>query len=173
LKEIDPVRIVIGSDHRGVELKARLIPLLEQWGHTVIDRGVHTSQAVDYPDIAADVSQRVSRGEVDRGILICGTGIGMAITANKFPGVRAATCHDEFEAEMCRRHNDVNVLCLSSHLLGERNLEKMISLWLNTDFEGGRHARRIEKISQLESQLCHNKSSTATSDEQHSCGGSC
>lgn len=154
------VRIAIGSDHRGVELKARLVPFLEQLGHNVLDQGVHTTQSVDYPDIACNVAGMVSRGEADRGILICGTGIGMAITANKFPGVRAATCHDEFEAEMCRRHNDVNVLCLSGHLLGERNIEKMISLWLDTEFEGGRHARRLEKIRQIESHFCEEAPST-------------
>ncbi len=146
------MRVAIGSDHRGVQIKSRLIPVLQQLGHDVHDKGTHDTAAVDYPDIAAHVAAQVAQGEVDRGILICGTGIGMAITANKFPQVRAATCHDEFEAEMCRRHNDVNVLCLSSHLLGERNVDNLVTLWLNTEFEGGRHARRVEKISAVEKQ---------------------
>ncbi len=147
------MRIAVGSDHRGVELRSRLIPLLEELGHEVLDKGVHDSQSADYPDIACQVAGLVSQGHVDRGILICGTGIGMAITANKFPKVRAATCHDEFEAELCRRHNDVNVLCLSGHMIGERNLEKIIQLWLTTEFEGGRHARRVEKIRRIEESL--------------------
>jgi ribose 5-phosphate isomerase B len=144
------MRIAIGSDHRGYHVKAKLIQLLQQWGHETIDEGAHDSQSVDYPDIAAIVSRKVSAGEVDRGILICGTGIGMAIAANKFPGVRAAPCHDEVTAEMSRRHNDVNVLCLSADLLGERRIDRMVELWLRTEFEGGRHARRVERISQFE-----------------------
>jgi ribose 5-phosphate isomerase B len=144
------MRIAIGSDHRGYLVKAKLLQLLQQWGHEVIDEGTHDAQSVDYPDIAATVSRQVSKHEVDRGILICGTGIGMAIAANKFPGVRAAPCHDEVTAEMSRRHNDVNVLCLSADLLGERRIDRMVELWLRTEFEGGRHARRIERIGQFE-----------------------
>lgn len=146
------MRIAIGSDHRGYLVKAKLIQLLQQWGHETIDEGAHDNQSVDYPDIAALVSRKVSHHEVDRGILICGTGIGMAIAANKFPGVRAAPCHDEVTAEMSRRHNDVNVLCLSADLLGERRIDRMVELWLRTEFEGGRHARRVERISQFESE---------------------
>jgi ribose 5-phosphate isomerase B len=108
---------------------------------------------VDYTDFAEVVSRKVSRGEAERGILICGTGIGMAITANKFPGVRAATAHDVLTAEMCRRHNDVNVLCLSGDMLGERPIDDMISIWINTPFEGGRHARRLDKIRVIERSL--------------------
>ncbi|GIW96416.1 MAG: ribose 5-phosphate isomerase B [Pirellulaceae bacterium] len=160
------MRIAVGCDHRGVDVKARLVPLLEQLGHQVVDRGVHDATSVDYPDIACQVAGMVSEGQADRGILICGTGIGMAITANKFPNVRAATCHDEFEAEMCRRHNDVNVLCLSGHMVGERNLEKIIQLWLNTEFEGGRHARRLQKIRELEAKL-----NGRTDSASVSCGG--
>jgi ribose 5-phosphate isomerase B len=105
---------------------------------------------VDYPDIANTVSQRVSDGSSDRGILICGTGIGMAIAANKYKGVRAATCHDTVTAEMSRRHNNLNVLCLSADLFGERSVEQLVSIWLETEFEGGRHERRINKISETE-----------------------
>ena len=107
-------------------------------------------QAVDYPDIAAVVSRKVSQHEVERGILICGTGIGMCITANKLRGVRAAPCHDSITAEMSRRHNDANVLCLSADLLGEELIDRMIRIWLETEFEGGRHARRVDKISRFE-----------------------
>ena len=144
------MRISIGSDHRGVQMKARLLPILEQLGHEVTDEGAHNTDSVDYPDIAAAVAGRVAEGTVDRGILICGSGIGVSIAANKFPNVRAANCHDEFEAEMSRRHNDANVLCLSSHQLAERNVDNLVSLWLSTEFEGGRHARRVEKIRELE-----------------------
>ena len=119
-------------------------------GHEVIDVGTFSPDAVDYPDIAADVAHKVSRDEVDRGILVCGTGLGMCIAANKVPGVRAAPCHDDITAEMSRRHNDSNVLCLSADLLGERLIDRMIEIWLTTPFEGGRHARRVDKITELE-----------------------
>ncbi|MAG93802.1 MAG: ribose 5-phosphate isomerase B [Pirellulaceae bacterium] len=146
------MRVAIGSDHRGYLVKDKLIQMLEGWGHTVRDVGAHSEESVDYPDIAALVGQLVAQQQVERGILVCGTGIGMAITANKIPGIRATTCNDEISAEMCRRHNDVNVLCLSGDLLGERNPENMLRLWLETEFEGGRHARRLGKIADLESQ---------------------
>ena len=108
------MRISIGSDHRGVDVKRQIIDLLRQLGHDVFDVGTQSDESVDYPDIAAEVGRRVSQSESDRGILICGTGIGMAIVANKFPGVRAAPCHDDLTAEMSRRHNDLNILCLSA-----------------------------------------------------------
>jgi ribose 5-phosphate isomerase B len=144
------MRISVGSDHRGVQVKAKLLELLEQLGHEVVDVGTDSTESVDYPDFAACVAKQVAEHSVERGILICGTGIGMAIAANKFPGVRAAPCHDELTAEMCRRHNDVNVLCMSSDMLGERNLQRLVQVWLETKFEGGRHARRLDKIAQLE-----------------------
>ncbi len=144
------MRIAIGCDHRGVNIKNKLIQLVQQLQHEVADFGTESVEAVDYPDIAIEIAQRVSRGEADRGILICGTGIGMCIAANKFPGVRAATCHDDLTAEMSRRHNDVNVLCLSADMLGERLIDRMVEIWLKTEFEGGRHARRIQKIANLE-----------------------
>ena len=115
-----------------------------------------TAEIVDYPDFGAKGARSVSEGKADRAILICGSGIGMSIVANKFPGVRAALCHDELTAEMSRRHNDANVLCLSADLLGERLTSRMIEIWLGTVFEGGRHARRIGKISDMEQQVeCH------------------
>ena len=144
------MRIAIGSDHRGVAARLRLIGLLERLGHEVVDCGSHGTEAVDYPDIAADVAHRVSHGTADRGVLLCCTGVGMAIAANKVHGVRAATCHDEVTAEMSRRHNDLNVLCLSAEMLGQELQDKMIQTWLETPFEGGRHARRLAKIEALE-----------------------
>ena len=144
------MRIAIGSDHRGVSARLRLGGLLERMGHEVIDCGSHGDEAVDYPDIAADVAGRVSHATVDRGILLCCTGVGMAIAANKLPGVRAATCHDQVTAEMSRRHNDLNVLCLSAEMIGPEVQDKMIHTWLETPFEGGRHARRVAKIMALE-----------------------
>ena len=144
------MRIAIGSDHRGWQVKARLVKMLQDAGHEVFDLGTNSADSVDYPDIASAVSSRVSAGDVERGILICGTGIGMSISANKFSGVRAATCQDAFVAEMSRRHNDVNVLCLGGDLLGERLLDDLVGIWLKTEFEGGRHGRRIDKIGQLE-----------------------
>lgn len=149
------MKIVIGSDHRGSRLKVRLIPLITELRHEVSDIGTSENTSVDYPDFAAVVAGQVSRREVDRGILICGTGIGMCIAANKFPGVRAATCHDELTAEMCRRHNDVNVLCLSGDMLGERPIDGLLETWLNTGFEGQRHARRVDKINGIERQIAN------------------
>jgi ribose 5-phosphate isomerase B len=144
------MRIAIGSDHRGYDVKRRVVPLLQQLGHEVLDMGPEASASVDYPDFAFQVAQAVSAGRVDRGILICGTGIGMCIAANKVPGVRAAPCHDSITAEMSRRHNDANVLCLSADLLGEELIDRMVRIWLETAFEGGRHARRVEKITRIE-----------------------
>ena len=148
------MQIAIGSDHRGVAARQRVADLLRRLGHDVVDCGSHDEQAVDYPDIAADVARRVGTGTADRGILLCCTGVGMAIAANKVPGVRAATCHDEVTAEMSRRHNDLNVLCLSADLIGPEVQDKMISTWLDTPFDGGRHARRVAKITALEQAAC-------------------
>ena len=153
------MRIAIGSDHRGVAARQRLMGLLQKLGHEIVDCGSHGEEAVDYPDIAADVARRVSEGTVDRGILLCCTGVGMAIAANKLPGVRAATCHDEVTAEMSRRHNDLNVLSLSAELIGPEVQDKIIRTWLTTPFEGGRHARRVAKIAALE---CHGTDGAAT-----------
>ena len=144
------MRVAIGADHRGFDIRVKLVELVQRLGHEVIDVGAFTPDAVDYPDIAADVARKVSRGEVDRGILVCGTGLGMGIAANKVHGVRAAPCHDDITAEMSRRHNDANVLCLSADMLGERLIDRMVEIWLLTPFEGGRHARRVDKITELE-----------------------
>ena len=147
------MRIAFGTNHRGCPIRDLVFGLLEQLGHEVVDVGTRDNRPSDYPDIAALVARQVSRGEAERGVLLSGTGIGMCIAANKFPGVRAAPCHDEWTAEICRRHNDLNVLCLSADLLGERLVDRMVELWMNTPFEGGRHARRVEKIAELERQL--------------------
>ena len=144
------MKIAIGSDHRGHDAKQRLVTLLHQLGHEILDVGPEGKSSVDYPDFAFSVAQAVSEGRADRGILICGTGIGMTIAANKVPGVRAAPCHDSITAEMSRRHNDANVLCLSADLLGEELIERMARIWLETEFEGGRHARRVGKITSYE-----------------------
>jgi ribose 5-phosphate isomerase B len=144
------MRIAVGSDHRGVGMRAKIVDLLKSRGLEVFDEGCNGQESVDYPDIAAAVARKVSKGEVDRGILICGTGLGMAIVANKFPGVRAAPCHDYVTAEMSRRHNNLNVLCLSGDILGERLVDRLVEIWLNTEFEGGRHERRVGKITALE-----------------------
>jgi len=134
-------------------VRGKVLELVKRLGHEVVDVGSHTPDPVDYPDIALLVGRKVADGEVDRGILVCGTGLGMCIAANKILGVRAAPCHDDLTAEMSRRHNDLNVLCLSADMLGERLIDRMVEIWLNTPFEGGRHARRVEKISALEREV--------------------
>jgi ribose 5-phosphate isomerase B len=144
------MRIAVGSDHRGTTMRSRVIELLRRLEQDVADVGTQEDGSVDYPDIAIEVARRVSQGEADRGILICGTGLGMCIVANKFPGVRAAPCHDDLTAEVSRRHNDLNVLCLSGDILGERLVDRIVEIWLRTQFDGGRHARRIAKITALE-----------------------
>src|SRR5262249_4740470 len=147
------MRIAIGSDHRGFEVKRRIVSLLQRLGHETLDFGPGGSESVDYPDFAFQVAKAVSEKRVDRGILICGTGIGMCIAANKVAGVRAAPCHDSITAEMSRRHNDANVLCLSADLLGGELVDRMVKIWLETEFEGGRHARRVDKITRFESEI--------------------
>jgi ribose 5-phosphate isomerase B len=146
------MRIAIGSDHRGYDVKRRIRSLLEQMGHEVLDFGPDSSESVDYPDFAFQVAQAVAEGRVERGVLVCGTGIGMCIAANKVKGVRAAPCHDSITVEMSRRHNNANVLCLSADLLGEELIGRIVRLWLETEFEGGRHARRVEKITRYEAE---------------------
>jgi ribose 5-phosphate isomerase B len=145
------MKIAVGSDHRGFEVKRRVVALLQQLGHEVDDVGTNGKESVDYPDFAFQVATAISDGRAERGILICGSGIGMCIAANKVKGVRAAPCHDSITAEMSRRHNDANVLCLSADLLGEELIDRMVRIWLETPFEGGRHARRVAKITHFES----------------------
>ena len=145
------MRIAIGSDHRGVATKAHLVDRLKSAGHQIEDVGPEEAQRVDYPDFASAVGRRVSAGTADRGILVCGTGIGMAIAANKVQGVRAAVCYDEHTARLSREHNDANVLCLSGDLVESDRNAAIVQVWLDTAFEGGRHGRRVAKIGELES----------------------
>ena len=144
------MRLAIGANHRGVSTRGMLIELLRDRGDEIVDCGVFDSSPVDYPDIAVEVARKVSLGNVERGILISGMGFGMAMAANKFPGVRAVLCHDEIAAEISRRHCDCNVLCLSSDLTAQAMLRHIVETWLAASFEGGRHARRVDKIARLE-----------------------
>ena len=144
---MDNMRVAIGTDHRGVELKDQLAQWLTALGHQVADAGAHSADSVDYPDIAQVVAGQVAAGDADRGVLICGTGIGMAIAANKTPGIRAHSIRTEFEAEISRRHNNLNVLCLSADMPMDEQ-KKLILLFLKTPFDGGRHARRVDKLEQ-------------------------
>ncbi len=146
------MKIAVGNDHRGVNVKQRLVGLLNELNHEVHDVGVNGAASVDYPDYAIPVAEAVSTGAVDRGILICATGHGMCIVANKVVGVRAANCRDVIDTELSRRHNDTNVLCISADLLGEEQIDNMVRAWLVTEFEGGRHTRRTDKITHYENE---------------------
>ena len=144
-------RVMLGADHRGADATAALAEALRREGHTVRVAGAcEPGSSVDYPEPAYEVGRAVARQEAEAGILICGTGIGMSIAANKVDGVRAAVVSDELTAQLSRAHNDANVLCLSGDLLGARLIEKIALTFLGTAFEGGRHARRVEKIAQIE-----------------------
>ncbi len=144
------MKIAIGADHRGMEVRNHLSDWLKQQGYEVEFRGECNDKASDYPDAAHLVAKAVASGEVERGILICGTGIGMSIAANKVHGIRAALVHDEIGADLARRHNDANILCLSADMLGLRIIDRIVKTWLTTKFEGGRHARRILKVAAIE-----------------------
>lgn len=144
------MKITIASDHRGHKAKELIKPLLVQLGHEYIDIGCKKGETIDYPDLAYQAAKDVSEGRADRAILICGTGIGMCITANKVKGVRAAICYDEMTAKISRQHNDANVLCLSGDLLGDFLIQKITEDWLEAEFIGGRHSRRVEKIKLLD-----------------------
>jgi ribose 5-phosphate isomerase B len=147
------MKIAVGSDHRGYQAKVRLKALLENLGHRVVDCGSDSDRACDYPDYAVPPCHLVVRHEADRAILMCGSGIGMTMVANKVPGIRAALCHDELTAEMSRRHNDANVLCLPADLLGDELIRRIVEAWLKAPFDAGRHARRVQKIATVEAQL--------------------
>ena len=141
------MKIALGADHGGFQLKEKVARLLEQLGHRVEDTGCHSSDSVDYPDFADPVVAKVADGECDRGILICGTGIGMSLAANRNRKIRAANCHDEYTARMSREHNDANILCLGARVIGEGVAVDLVKVWLNTPFAGGRHQQRIAKFS--------------------------
>ena len=138
--------IAIGCDHRGLNLKQSVIKLITEAGHSYEDFGCYTSDAVDYPDIAKKVAEAVTTAGFGRGILICDTGIGMSIVANRHPGIRAALCHNEYTAKMSRMHNNANVLILGARVLGVGLALDILDIWLNTDFEGGRHQKRLDII---------------------------
>ncbi len=144
------MRIALGADHAGFPLKETIKKELERAGHEIEDWGTNSEASVDYPDYARQVAERVARQEADRGILVCGTGIGMAITANKVPGVRAANVSDEFNARLSRQHNDANVLTLGGRTVGPDLALSIVRTWLETQFEGGRHERRVAKIKEVE-----------------------
>jgi ribose 5-phosphate isomerase B len=147
------MKIAIGSDHRGFDAKQVVKAMVLQMGHECIDFGTDGTNPVDYPDLAYVVGQAVSNNQVDRAILICATGLGMNIAANKLKGIRAALCHDELTARVSRDHNDTNVLCLSGDQLGEVLLRRIVEAWITTEFSGGRHQRRVNKITAIEQGL--------------------
>jgi ribose 5-phosphate isomerase B len=148
------MKIALGADHRGYDAKCRIKASLCGAGQEVHDFGTDSTKAMDYPDPGFAVSAAVQSGECDIGVLLCGSGIGMSITANKLRGIRAALCHDELTAEMARRHNDANVLCLPADLVGESLMHRIVEVWLKTPFEGGRHSKRIAKIDEIEKKQC-------------------
>ena len=144
------MKIAIGSDHRGFEAKEQIKAIIHQLSHESIDFGTTSNSPVDYPDVAYLAAMAVSKKQADKAILICGTGIGMCIAANKIKGIRAALCHDELTAQISRHHNDANILCISGDMTGEVLLRKMVEVWLSTEFSGGRHKRRVRKIMAIE-----------------------
>ena len=144
------MKVAIGADHGGYRLKEDIKGLLEDLGVDYKDFGTHSTESVDYPDVALPVAQSVADGLFDRGILICGTGIGIGIAANKVKGIRAALVHDTFSAHACREHNDANILTMGERVIGPGLARDIVTIWLATDFEGGRHERRVEKIKAIE-----------------------
>jgi ribose 5-phosphate isomerase B len=144
------MRIAIGSDHRGFNAKQLIKAIVSQMGHECVDMGTENATPVDYPDLAYVAARSVADGQVDRAILICATGLGMSIAANKVRGIRAALCHDELSAHIARDHNDTNILCRSGDQLGEVLLRKIVETWMATEFSGGRHQRRVNKITAIE-----------------------
>ena len=146
------MKIALGADHAGYELKEKIKQHLQQQQIAIQDEGTNSTESVDYPDFAASVAHDVSERRADLGILVCGSGIGMAISANKIAGIRAANVSSEYEAQMSREHNNANVLALGSRILQEDEAVRIVDKWLATTFAAGRHQRRIEKITQLESE---------------------
>ena len=146
------MKIAVCSDHGGFELKMRLIPYIEALGHEVNDFGCYSEASVDYPDFAFPMAEAVAGGEYDRGIAVCGTGIGVSICCNKVRGVRCALCGDVLSAELTRRHNDSNVLAMGGRIIGAETAKAIVKTWLGTDFEGGRHENRIAKITAYEAE---------------------
>lgn len=143
---MDKVRIAIGSDHGGFEYKASIIKALQVKGYDVVDMGTYSPESCDYPIIAKKVARAVAKGDFEKGILVCGTGIGMSMAANKVKGIRAAVCGDTFSARATRAHNNANILCLGQRVVGEGLALDIVDIWLTTKFEGGRHERRVNMI---------------------------
>lgn len=150
-------RIIIGADHAGFSLKEKLKGFLAEKGLDVVDAGTYSGDPVDYPDFGRKVAESISSGVMKRGILICGSGIGMSITANRFPGVRGALCLDAEAARLSRRHNDSNVLILAGRRTDDETAKEIVTAWLETDFEGGRHRTRLDKIAKIEAQIAQDK----------------
>lgn len=150
MTKISKKLIFIGSDHRGFNLKSEIVKFLETRGYKVIDKGTYSLDSCDYPKIAYEVAKVVSRNKNSLGILICKTGIGNAIVANKVKGIRAALCYNIKAARLSREHNDANVLVLGSDFINKKSLKTLIKVWLTTDFQGGRHKRRVNQISKIE-----------------------
>jgi len=146
-------KIAIGSDHAGFGLKEDILGLLKGFDIDIVDCGTNTTESVDYPDFGARVSELVSSGEAERGILVCGTGLGMSMVANKYPNVRAALCNDLFSAKMSRLHNDANILVMGGRVIGKDLAAEIVKVWLSTPFEGERHLKRLHKIKKIEEKL--------------------
>ncbi len=147
------MRIAVGCDHNGLEMKREVFSVLAELGYPYEDFGCYDRGSVDYPDIARSVGEAVASGRHDRGILMCGTGVGMCIAANKIKGIRAALCHDTYTAQRAREHTDANILCLGAWIIGKGLAQEIVRSYLTSEFVGGRHARRLDKIRELE-QLC-------------------
>ncbi|MDX2181386.1 MAG: ribose 5-phosphate isomerase B [Bryobacteraceae bacterium] len=144
------MKIALGADHAGFALKEQLRERLKAKGHEVLDVGTTSTESTDYPDFAEDVAHRVAKGDCDRGLLVCSTGVGMSIAANKVNGIRAALAYNEDEVRLTRAHNDANVLALSAKYTDAESADKLVEIFLNTPFDGGRHERRVNKIKKLE-----------------------
>lgn len=147
------MKIAIGCDHAGVAMKNEIIPVLEELNIEWEDFGTKDEESVDYPDFGEKVASALSKGDIERGLLICGTGIGMSIVANKFPGVRAALCNEDYSAKMSRLHNDANLLVLPGRVIDNSMARNIVRTWFKTDFEGGRHQRRLDKIRAIEERI--------------------
>jgi ribose 5-phosphate isomerase B len=148
------MKVALACDHGGYRLKEVIKEYLKELGVEFVDYGTYSEESVDYPDYAYKAAKGIVNGEADRGIFICGTGIGISMAANKVHGIRAALCYNVYAAEMSRRHNDANVLCLGGRVLGDELAKRIVKAWLETPFEGGRHERRIKKIAEIEKNEC-------------------
>ncbi len=144
------MKLAIGCDHGGIDLKIEIVKHLEERGIDFVDFGIKEYQSVNYPEIALPLAKAVASGECDRGILVCGTGIGMSMAANKVKGIRAAVCSDHFSAKFTRLHNDANILCLGGRVIGPGVANEMVDLFIDTEYEGGRHAARVQMIADIE-----------------------